>query len=338
MRYIFPARICRQRQVRTDRKPEFTMRSYFAPMEGITTHIYRRVHARLFGGADRYYAPFIAPDGSGNFRASSARDVLPENNTGIALVPQLLCNRAEPFLAVARQLADIGYSEVNLNLGCPSGTVVSKHKGSGAFADLSSLDDMLADIFSRAPVAVSVKTRMGLESVDEFGTILEIYNKYPITELTIHARARSGMYKSPVDREAFLTAAQNSCAPVCYNGNIFRPEDVNALQGIDRFMLGRGAVMNPALFRELRGGAALRRDELREFHDTLLDAYLTCGLDARAATSRMKELWFYMDGLFPHSGREMKVLNKSRSLEDYRAAASVIFTNCEFDGAARFNK
>ena len=191
------------------------MRLYFAPMEGITTHIYRRVHARLFGGADRYYAPFIAPDGSGNFRASSARDVLPENNTGIALVPQLLCNRAEPFLAVARQLADMGYEEVNLNLGCPSGTVVSKHKGSGAFADLGSLDDMLADIFSRAPVAVSVKTRMGLESVDEFGTILEIYNKYPIAELTIHARARSGMYKSPVDREAYLTAARNSRAPVC---------------------------------------------------------------------------------------------------------------------------
>ena len=125
---------------------------------------------------------------------------------------------------------------------------------------------------------------------------------------------------------------------MCYNGNIFRPEDVNLLPGTERFMLGRGAVMNPALFRELRGGAALRRDELREFHDTLLDAYLTCGLDARAATSRMKELWFYMDGLFPHSGREMKVLNKSRSLEDYRAAASVIFTNCEFDSAARFNK
>lgn len=314
------------------------MRLYFAPMEGITTHIYRRVHARLFGGADRYYAPFIAPDGSGNFRASSARDVLPENNTGIALVPQLLCNRAEPFLAVARQLADMGYEEVNLNLGCPSGTVVSKHKGSGAFADLGSLDDMLADIFSRAPVAVSVKTRMGLESVDEFGAILEIYNKYPIAELTIHARARSGMYRAPVDREAYLTAARNSRAPVCYNGNIFRPEDVNLLPGTERFMLGRGAVMNPALFRELHGGAALRREELREFHDTLLDAYLTYGLDARAATSRMKELWFYMDGLFLHSEREMKALNKSRSMDDYRAAAGAIFTACEFDSAAGFNK
>mgnify|MGYP002673466222 FL=1 len=314
------------------------MRLYFAPMEGITTHIYRRVHARLFGGADRYYAPFIAPDGGGNFRASSARDVLPENNTGIALVPQLLCNRAEPFLAVARQLADMGYEEVNLNLGCPSGTVVSKHKGSGAFADLGSLDDMLAGIFARAPVAVSVKTRMGLESVDEFGAILEIYNKYPIAELTIHARARSGMYKAPVDREAFLAAARNSRAQVCCNGNVFRPEDVNALPGTERFMLGRGAVMNPALFRELRGGAALRREELREFHDQLLDAYLAYGLDARAVTSRMKELWFYMDGLFTHSEREMKALNKSRSLDDYRAAAGAIFTACEFDSAARFNK
>lgn len=314
------------------------MRLYFAPMEGITTHIYRRVHARLFGGADRYYAPFIAPDGSGNFRASSARDILPANNAGIALVPQLLCSRAEPFLAVARQLADMGYKEINLNLGCPSGTVVSKHKGSGAFADLGSLDDMLADIFARSPVAVSVKTRMGLESVDEFGAILNIYNKYPIAELTIHARARSGMYKAPVDSAAFMAAARSSRATVCYNGNIFRPEDINATPGIERFMLGRGAVMNPALFRELRGGAALCRDELREFHDTLLDAYLSYGLDARAATSRMKELWFYMDGLFPHSEREIKALNKSKSLDDYRAAASMIFSGCEFDSTARFNK
>ena len=107
----------------------------FAPMEGITYSAYRRVHAEMFPGADRYYAPFIAPDSTGRFKAGNLRDVLPENNAGIKLVPQLLCNAAAPFLAVARELKDLGYEEVDLNVGCPSGTVVAKHKGAGMLGD-----------------------------------------------------------------------------------------------------------------------------------------------------------------------------------------------------------
>lgn len=312
------------------------MKLYLAPMEGLTTHIYRRVYAKFFPAADKYFAPFIAPDGEGNFRTASARDILPENNPGQNLVPQILCNRPEPFLAVARQLADMGYSELNLNLGCPSGTVVSKHKGSGAFADLRSLDDMLADIYASTPLPVSIKTRMGLESAEEFASIVEIYNKYPVSELIIHARTRAGMYSAPAEPAAFLRAAPLCRAELCYNGDIFRPEDASSLPDTDCFMLARGAMANPALLRELRGGAALERAELQAFHDALLAEHLSSGFDPRSACSRMKELWSYMRCLFPGSEREIKALNKSRTLEGYVSAANTIFSACAFEPTARF--
>ena len=180
------------------------MKLIFAPMEGISTYIYRRLHARFFGGVEEYFALFIAPDGSGSFKSSALRDILPENNRDITLIPQLLVNRPEPFVHVAGELAAMGYGEVNLNIGCPSSTVVAKHKGSGMLLDLEGLDRCLNEIFSRSPLAVSIKTRMGLESTEEFPRILEIYKKYPLKRLIIHARARSGMYRSPVDIQGFL--------------------------------------------------------------------------------------------------------------------------------------
>lgn len=202
------------------------MKLSFAPMEGITTYIYRRVHRGLFPGVDRYYSPFIAPDGSGRFKGAARRDVLPENNTGIPLVPQILCNRAEAFLAVAEELGAMGYGEVSLNAGCPSATVVPKHKGSGMLLDLGSLDRFLDEVFSRCALRISVKTRLGLESGEEFSAILEIYNRYPLSELIIHARPRSGMYRSAPDLSAFALGYEKSNAPVCYNGDIFRAQSL----------------------------------------------------------------------------------------------------------------
>ncbi len=313
----------------------------FAPMEGITYSGYRRIHAELFPGADRYYAPFIAPDSTGRFKAGSLRDVLPENNTGLRLVPQLLCNAAAPFLAVARELEDLGYEEVDLNVGCPSGTVVAKHKGAGMLGDLRQLDDCLADIFSRCPLRVSVKTRLGLHSADEFPAILELYRKYPLSRLIVHVRNRDGMYKSKPDVEAF--AAVLSCPfPVEYNGNIFTPADLAALREryprLSAAMLGRGAVTNPALFRQLRGGAALTAGELEIFHDRLVEEYLASGLAPNFTVSRMKELWFYQLCMFPGSDRAGKAILKSRTLQDYRAAVSALFRNAAFDPNAGFNK
>ena len=315
------------------------MQLSFAPMEGISSRIYRQTHARLFGGVEEYFAPFIAPDGSGKFKASALRDVLPENNQGIRLIPQLLVNRAEPFLRVAEQLHGLGYEEVNLNIGCPSGTVVAKHKGAGMLLDLRSLDDCLAEIFSRCPVAVSVKTRMGVERTEEFEEILEIYNKYPSKRLIIHARARAGMYKSRVDLPAFLAALPKCRCPVWYNGDVFSPEDMDKLQAADGLagvMLGRGAVADPALPRMLRGGNGLSAGELKAFHDALLERFLAEGLGEQAAMARLKELWFYMLYKFPDSRKEAKALLKAQRLSDYTAAVEALFASGKFDAGSFF--
>ena len=313
----------------------------FAPMEGVTYSIYRRLHAQVFGGADRYYAPFIAPDSTGRFKAGNLRDVLPENNEGIALIPQLLCNAAAPFLAVAEELKDLGYEEVNLNVGCPSGTVVAKHKGAGMLGDLRQLDDCLADIFSRCPLKVSVKTRLGLHSAKEFPAIVELYRKYPLSRLIVHVRDRDGMYKSKPDREAFA-AALDCPFPVEYNGNVFTPADLASLRdrypSLNAVMLGRGAATNPALFRQLQGGGALNASELQDFHDLLVDACLADGLSPHYTVSRMKELWFYQLCMFPDSDRAGKAILKSRTIPDYRAAVSALFRNVELDPNAGFNK
>ena len=269
------------------------------------------------------------------------RDVLPDNNRGIALVPQILANSPEAFLSVAAQLKELGYEEVNLNAGCPSGTVVAKHKGAGMLSDLSSLDAFLSRVFEAAPVKVSVKTRMGMNSTDEFPAILDVYKRYPLSELIIHARDRAGQYKSRPDREAFARAFEGCPFPLCYNGNIFNAEHMASLTaqvpGLSRVMLGRGAAANPALFRVLKGGPALGRDELREFHDRLLDDALSSGLSPHYAMARMKELWYYMIWMFPGSEKEFKALNKSRSLDDFRAAVSCIFSSCAFDPDTGFN-
>lgn len=312
----------------------------FAPMEGITAHNYRVLHAKRFGGADCYYAPFIAPDREGAFRLSRLKDILPENNEGIRLIPQVLGNHAPSFLRVVNDLKAMGYDEVNLNAGCPSGTVVPKHKGAGMLGDLASLDAFLREVCESSPLPLSVKTRLGLESTAEFPEILKIYEKYPICELIIHARDRVGMYKSLPDIAAYASAAKRTGLKLCYNGNIFTRGDLERLTervpGTDRVMLGRGAVANPALPRMLRGGAPLARGELLEFHDELMDSALASGLDAKHATDHFKELWFYMISLFPGSEKEFKAMNKSRSMSDYMSAAHMILNSCEFDGSLGF--
>lgn len=313
----------------------------FAPMEGVTGPEFRRVHRRLFPEADRYYAPFIAPDAGGRFKHSHLRALLPEANAGLPLVPQILANSAEAFLGAAQTLADLGYREVNLNAGCPSGTVVSKHKGAGMLGDPAALDTFLDEVFTQTPVAVSVKTRLGLRSTAEFPALLAVYRRYPLAELIVHARDREGMYKSVCDHAAFADSLEDAPWPVCYNGDIFTAEDLAVLRrefpALERVMLGRGAAADPALFRVLRGGAPLGREELRAFHDALLEESLAAGLPPVYAPARMKELWFYWAGLFPGAERMLKAINKSRDLSSYRDAAAAIFAQAGFDPTARFD-
>ena len=312
----------------------------FAPMEGVTGHVFRRVHRAFFPQADKYYAPFIAPDSKGDFKISRLRDILPENNGTLCLVPQVLANNAEAFLRVARQLDDLGYREVNLNLGCPSATVVAKHKGSAMLSDRDALDAFLADVYSRSPIAVSVKTRLGFASTDEIGGLMEIFSRYPIHELTVHARDRAGMYRSAPDWDAFSRTLAGGRFPVIYNGNVFSVSDYRAVTerfpSLSGVMLGRGAAANPALFRAIRGGKELGTDELIAFHDELIEAHLASGLTPYFTTAKMKEYWFYLHTLFPDCAKSYKLLTKARDLTQLKSCAHALMGNCALDASRGF--
>ncbi|MBR6667847.1 MAG: tRNA-dihydrouridine synthase family protein [Clostridia bacterium] len=285
----------------------------FAPLEGLTDTIYRRTHYQHFGGVSKYYIPFISPTQHHVFTPKELRAIGPEHNAGIPTVPQILAKDAEHFLWAADELAKMGYDEVNLNIGCPSGTVSAKGKGAGMLRDLYALDSFLHEVCAKASVAVSVKTRIGFESPDEWPEILSVLCEYPLKEIIIHPRTRTGFYKvGTLYPETFRRAAENKLSLV-YNGDLFTVTDCASIQaqypGIP-LMMGRGLVCNPALAREAAGGAPLEKQELRNFHDSLWEAYCQeRPLDQ--AHSRMRELMIYMSCCFEAAHKAAKNVRKS---------------------------
>jgi tRNA-dihydrouridine synthase len=301
------------------------MRWYAAPLQGITTWIYRRAHARAFGGADRYYMPFVSPVREHIFTPRELRDLTPEHNAGVCAVPQIMTCRAEDFLWAAGELAAMGYGEVNLNLGCPSGTVTAKGKGAGFLARPAELDWFLDRVFAGAPAGlrISVKTRLGVRDEAEFGPLLDIFNDYPLSELILHPRVREDFYKRPVRPEAFAAALPRCRMPVCYNGDLVTAADCAALAerypALPAGMLGRGAVADPALFRKLRGGAPAERGELERFLADLFDAYSRAYAAPGPAVQRMKEHWYYLIRLFDGGQRLGGRMRRVSSPADYAA-------------------
>lgn len=246
---------------------------YFAPMEGITGSIYRRAHHRIFGGVDRYYAPFIFTNPKGKISKKDLLEIAPEYNEGCWVVPQLLSNCAEDFIATAHTLKGLGYDEVNLNLGCPSSTVASKGRGSGFLGEKEALKAFLADIFDKTDMKISLKTRIGLNRADEFDDILDIYQAFPVEMLIVHPRIRMDYYSGKPDMEAFEKASARMPFPVCYNGDIFTTAAYGRVSekysDIRHWMIGRGLLSNPALCREIRGGDCASREELADYYHTM---------------------------------------------------------------------
>ena len=275
---------------------------YFAPMEGLTGPVFRRVHHEAFPGVDRYYTPFLSPTQNHFFTSRDLREILPGPGDDTPTVPQLLGKNAEDLLWAMGELAGMGYGEVNLNLGCPSATVFSKGKGSALLGTPEVLDSLLEALYRAAPVPLSVKTRLGITDPEEFPALLEIFNRYPIAELTVHARTKIELYRGQVHRDAFARATENTSLPLCYNGDIRTAADCAALESefpsLHAVMIGRGLVANPALVREAKGGERLRMGELREFHNALFDAY-TEAYGAHNAMHRMKEVWICLRENFP---------------------------------------
>jgi len=305
---------------------------YFAPMEGVTGALYRTAHHRHFPGVDKYYMPFFSPTQDHIFTQRDLRNVAPEHNRGFQAVPQLLTKNAEDFCWAAESLFDMGYEEVNLNLGCPSGTVTAKGKGAGMLADPEGLDRFLEEVFSKLSGPISLKTRLGMESPEEFPRLLEIFGRYPVALLIIHPRVRQDFYKHPIRMDAFEETLKRYRGPLCYNGGLVTTEGCahfrERFPSVDRLMIGQGLLADPALVRKAKGGAPAQREELRAFHDELYHSYLDAFGSQRNTVFHMKEFWAYLSHLFEGVEKPLKQIRKAADSAAYESAVERIFQSC----------
>lgn len=303
---------------------------YLAPMEGVTDSVYRRVHHAHFSGVSKYFIPFISPTQDLCLTNRERRDVSPENNAGIRAVPQILTKRGDHFLWAARQLADWGYEEVNLNVGCPSGTVTGKGKGSGLLLDLPALERLLDEIFTASPLRISIKTRIGFHAPEEFDAILSLYSRYPVHELIVHPRTRMEYYRGAAHREVYGGALQHTPLPMVYNGDLFTAGDCRSLECAlpsAALMIGRGLLANPALAREYAGGAPISVPELRAYVDDLTRAYGEVH-PANVVLGRMREVLKNIVCCFEDADKPKKAIRKAGTLPALEEAAERLFTSC----------
>ena len=318
------------------------MQYYFAPLEGITGYVYRTTHHAFFPGVDRYYIPFAAPNYTKHFKNKEKQDMDPANNAGLHAVPQILSNKADETLWAIEEMADRGYEEINLNLGCPMPTVAKKKKGSGLLKYTDELDSYLSGVFeglsrrdaSRPDVKISIKTRLGTDTTEEAEGLVRIYNRYPLSELIVHPRSQKDLYRGKADREAFLLVLRESTNPVVYNGDLQTPQDVEEIskicagegRNLNSVMIGRGLLADPSLVRECRGGAKVTSQELGAFHDALYKRFQETLPGDSVVLSHMKELWFY---IFPDGGKCLKEIRRATRRAEYEAAVRVLLSTCE---------
>ncbi|MEL7597667.1 MAG: tRNA-dihydrouridine synthase [Clostridiaceae bacterium] len=311
------------------------MKYYFAPLEGVTGYIYRNAYQTFFGQIDKYFTPFISPTSNKGFTSRELNDILPEHNQGLSVVPQILTNNAEYFIRTMNELTKFGYNEINLNLGCPSATVVAKHKGSGFLAQREQLDEFLKDIFSKASTKISIKTRIGKDSPDEFYELIEIFNKYPLEEIIIHPRIQTDFYKNKPNMGIFKDALALSKNPVCYNGDIFNGSNYRKLAemypSLGAVMLGRGLITNPGLIGEIKNNHAVDKQVTKAFHDAVYAGYQKILSGDKNVLFKMKEFWFYMIHLFAESDKYAKKIRKIVRLCDYEAVIWRLFQELDIE-------
>lgn len=322
------------------------MQFYMAPMEGLTGYVFRNAYHKHYGGVSRYFTPFIT---NKKLNYKEINDVMPEHNEGMEVVPQILTNRADDFLCIAQELQKYGYSKVNLNLGCPSGTVVSKNRGAGFLSVPDELDIFLAEIFEKCPLEISIKTRIGKESADEWAHLLSIYEKYPLEELIIHPRVQKDFYRNTVKLDAFSYAVNESKHSLCYNGDICTPTDyqkiVAQFSEVDKVMIGRGILKTPSLIERIAGEmhagkgsseseacvrtTAEEKVRLRAYHDDILQGYAEVMYGDTPTLYKMKELWVYFAENFQSPEKYVKKIRKCERVKDYEIVVDNLFRDCE---------
>ena len=305
------------------------------PFQGITDAPFRNVFKRHFGGIDKFYTPFF----TGIHKEEHAKnlqgeEIDPRCNDVETLTPQILSTDAEEILRFAKQCKQLGYKEINLNMGCPFPRVANKKRGCGLLPYPNLVEAMLERIFEEIDIDFSVKCRLGYFNPDEIEAIIPIFNKFPLSELIIHPRIGKQLYKGEADVKRFAALIPYINAPLVYNGDIFSVNDFgrirNAVLPMNRFMLGRGLLTNPFLAEEIRGGAWNAPERTERLHAYVIDLYedrLRHAGGSPKVLGRMKELWSYMMNSFEEPQVVWRRIKKSNSLKEYEDAVEYVFMN-----------
>jgi tRNA-dihydrouridine synthase B len=309
-----------------------------APIKGFTEAPYRNAAAACFKGFDAAMAPFVVALQGHKYPDSHLKDLLPENNHGWPVTPQILSNHPEGFIKLAGRLHALGYRTVNWNLGCPFPQVANKQRGSGLLPHPDKIDHFLDTVLPAIPNRLSIKTRIGRFDADEMEGLLPVFNRYPLAELIIHPRTGAQMYTGNPDLDVFASCLESSSNPVVYNGDINTVDDYTRLserfKPIDCWMLGRGALANPFLPGAIKGvnpPDTQKLETIRQFHDRLLEAYAQVLSGPAHLGDKMKGFWRYLAGSFEDGKKTLKKIQKTRQTSHYLEVV-----NRFFDAAPRW--
>ena len=301
------------------------MQIYFAPLEGITGYVFRNAYAKHYGGVDKYFTPFLTPHTKKLMNSREKRDILPENNVGLKVVPQVLTNKAEELIDICNRLKEYGYDEVNLNLGCPSRTVTAKGKGSGFLEEPRALEEFFDRFFKVSDTKLSIKTRIGVSEVEEAERLFRIYERFPFEEVIIHARLQQEFYQGTPHYDIFEEYCSRSKHSLCYNGDIRSREDLEKLDAkwdnCEKFMIGRGLLFHPNALLEYDVEPMNR---FKAFHDELVAGYEAYMCGDRNVLFKMKELWGYWSVQFQGQEKLLKQIKNVNTLAEYRPLVNAI--------------
>jgi len=306
------------------------MRLYLAPIRGVTDYIYRDSFAKFFGGFDCALAPFVSSVKGRKIKPAFLRDLLPENNKRLKIIPQILSKNSDEFIFTAKQILDLGYDEINWNLGCPAPMVAKKQRGSGLLPHVAEIERILGKITVEFPGMISVKTRLGYLSPDEIIKLMPLFNQFPLKKIIIHPRLGVQMYKGTPNIDVFESCIAATKHPVVYNGDIVDLQTYKSLQirfpDIGDWMVGRGALRNPYLGLGIKEQEyTVSREKLLAFHDELMRRYVERLEGPAHLLGRMKGVWCYFAGIFINDNKVLKRISKAWTLEKYKDAVQKNF-------------
>jgi tRNA-dihydrouridine synthase B len=303
-----------------------------SPLQGFTDYKFRNAFHKYFGGIDTFYSPYIRLNGKFDIKPNYQRDILPKNNSTLEVIPQIMTNDADEFLFVAKYVKELGYKELNWNLGCPYPMVVNRCMGSGLISDAKRIDEVLKRVHQESDIIVSMKMRMGYENPTEILEVFPILDKYPIKNIAIHARIGKQLYEVGVDLDSFENCLSETRHKIYYNGDITSVEGFRNLKerfpSIDHWMIGRGIISDPFLAQMIKADTTEypvnRMEVFGKFHDTLFNEYEQSLSGFNHLMLKMYSFWEYFSQALPNSKGVLKKVKKVKNLEKYEDAVKWI--------------